>query len=247
MKFYIQQIESDIIYDFSFHLIQAIKYNRWYYNDFNIMSYSLADSIRAEKEYIPIGSVNFVINYFKQHFNYDIKPKNIPQRFLTTDNYRFIKRQVINSDQDDIFNDNNIDESLFIKSNTKFKFFTEIVNITDTIPIDNYQISKIINIESEYRCFVYENKLRYISNYSGDFTLFPNVDLIIDMINEYKSEAPIAYTLDVGVNQKDGTFIIEVHDFFSCGLYGFQDYSILPYMFSQWYFNEIKNNNLEWS
>jgi hypothetical protein len=52
------------------------------------------------------------------------------------------------------------------------------------------------------------------------------------MIKKYKS-APIAYTLDVGVNDKDGTFIIEIHTFFSCGLYGFVNHAILPNMFYQ--------------
>lgn len=26
-----------------------------------------------------------------------------------------------------------------------------------------------------------------------------------------------------------------VHDFFSCGLYGFADHNILPYMFKDWF------------
>jgi len=62
--------------------------------------------------------------------------------------------------------------------------------------------------------------------------------LIKQMIQDYKS-APKAYTLDVGINEK-GTFIIECHTFFSCGLYGFTDYKLLPLMFiSAW--NELVN------
>lgn len=49
------------------------------------------------------------------------------------------------------------------------------------------------------------------------------------------------YTLDVSVfNNK--TSIIEVHDFFSCGLYGFNDFRHLPFMFYRW-FNEYINKN----
>jgi len=58
------------------------------------------------------------------------------------------------------------------------------------------------------------------------------------MINSYITQ-PIAYTLDVGV-VNDKTYIIEVHDFFSCGLYGFSNHQILPFMFSRW-FNSFIN------
>ena len=87
------------------------------------------------------------------------------------------------------------------------------------------------------RCFVYQNKLVGLQNYSGDFTKFPNVDIINKMIDTYKS-SPVAYTLDVAID-KNNTVVIEVHDFFSCGLYGFNDHRILPYMFSKWFNNFI--------
>jgi len=44
------------------------------------------------------------------------------------------------------------------------------------------------------------------------------------------TDAPRAYTLDVGINVF-GTTIIEVHPFVSCGLYGFHDLKVLPQMF----------------
>jgi hypothetical protein len=60
------------------------------------------------------------------------------------------------------------------------------------------------------------------------------------MIKAYSKEAPVAYTLDVGVNKKH-TFIIEAHDFFSCGLYGFADLKLLPLMFYRWFRDYINN------
>ena len=41
--------------------------------------------------------------------------------------------------------------------------------------------------------------------------MFPDVDLIKEMIKDFNYNN--AYTLDVGIN-KDGTFLIECHDFF---------------------------------
>jgi hypothetical protein len=54
---------------------------------------------------------------------------------------------------------------------------------------------------------------------------------------------PIAYTLDVGIKtETKETVIIEMHDFFSCGLYGFNDPFRYPYMLSQWFHEFIRNN-----
>ena len=63
------------------------------------------------------------------------------------------------------------------------------------------------------------------------------MDKIKAMINAYKTQ-PIAFTLDVAISNND-TVIIEVHDFFSCGLYGFSEHKILPFMFSKWFFSFV--------
>jgi hypothetical protein len=68
-----------------------------------------------------------------------------------------------------------------------------------------------------------------LQNYSGDFTMFPDVDFVNDCIAAYK-DSPPAYTLDIGVNSKDGTFVIEVHNMYSCGLYGFNESKLYPQM-----------------
>lgn len=146
-----------------------------------------------------------------------MKPLNIPEELQKSE---YLKRAY------------NIKQTtfpkVFIKSKDKIKGYTGIVP-TDSIPEGNYIISEIIDIDSEWRTFVYNGDMVGLQNYSGDFTVFPNVHTIKDMINDYKS-APKAYTLDVGVN-KNGTFIIECHDFFSCGMYGFADYKVIPAMY----------------
>ena len=50
------------------------------------------------------------------------------------------------------------------------------------------------------------------------------------MINAY-ADSPYAYTIDVAVLGNKETVLIEVHPFFSCGLYGFADYRVLVDMF----------------
>jgi hypothetical protein len=72
------------------------------------------------------------------------------------------------------------------------------------------------------------------------------VGVIKEMIADYKS-APVAYTLDVAVCDSHtfaddiGTVVIEVHDFFSCGLYGFNDIKY-PNMLHRWFREYLKNN-----
>lgn len=134
------------------------------------------------------------------------------------------------------------DKPLFFKSASQYKKFTDIVYQKDinNMPDDEYLVSSVVDIQSEWRAFIFNNKLVGLNNYAGDFTIFPNIDLIKEMIREYKN-SPKAYTLDVGINNS-GTFIIEVHPFVSCGLYGFADYRILPQMFIAG-FNEIQSHN----
>lgn len=234
--FIIQTIDKQVVHDFSFHLIEAIKYNNWY-NDEKVYDYFLQDTYylpldsnnEPYKEdvegIIPVGSVEFVLEYLKRYHNIsNVKPINIPLELM---NVNYLNRRV--------FYENEIDDIpylptdiFFIKSADKIKGYKEIIRLKN-IPQGHYIISDLINIDSEWRAFVFNDNLVGLQNYQGEFTIFPDVDLIQKMIFDYKGKNP-AYTLDIGINQ-EGTFLIEVHDFFSCGLYGFNDYIALPRMF----------------
>jgi len=228
-----------IVHDFSFALIEAIRYHNWYYNE-NVYNYVLSETTDRPKlnstqyypleDIIPIGTVEFVLEYLKKYYIIDnVKPINIPQELMKSE---YLKRWVnIHKSETNVINAG--DTPIFVKDNTKIKGWANIVKPNGGYPPGEYLISEVVNIDSEWRAFVYNNELVGLQNYLGDFTLFPDVDLIKQMIQDYKS-APKAYALDVGINEK-GTFIIECHDFFSCGLYGFADYKLLPIMFiSTW-------------
>jgi hypothetical protein len=175
---------------------------------------------------IPIGSVEFVCDYLKTCYGLMPSPKNIPIELMDE---KWTARTVINGNEKDITGEK------FVKSNDKIKSFTEICS---SAPAGNYQISDLIDIESEWRGFVYKGRLIGLQNYSGEFDVFPDVHRIHRMIDAYGSQ-PIAYTLDVAISQGQ-TVVIEVHDFFSCGLYGFDDHKNLPFMFSRWFFDFIR-------
>lgn len=223
-KFLIQTIKGEVKHDFSFTLLESIAFNNWLRNE-KIFDYEFTDEI-TKPGCIPIGSVEFVSKYLEDYYDITPKPINIPCELLDE---MWTDRVVINGTEKDITN------VKFVKSNDKIKSFTEICS---EAPDGNYQISDIIPIDSEWRAFVYEGRLAGLQNYSGDFEIFPNLYQIKLMIKNYKSQ-PLAYTLDVGIyNGK--TVIIEVHDFFSCGLYGFADHKILPYMFTKSFNSLIK-------
>lgn len=226
MKFLVETENKKIKFDGQFTLIESVKFMNWLTRskDYKIIYTDKLEYKESWKKCIPVGSIDFVSDFLKMYHNKDVKPINVPEEL-----FKYCNRNIFNGTEKDIIGEK------FVKSNDKIKSFT---NICSEAPEGNYQISDLIEIDSEYRCFVYNKELVGIKNYSGDFTIFPDIIKINEMISEYKS-CPIAYTLDIGIN-KDGVFVIEVHDFFACGLYGFQEHKTYIQMLSRWFYEYIK-------
>jgi len=250
MRFLIQKINREIIHDFSFTLLESARYQNWLQQDKNAVTIKYVNCLTNDniwffkpfhEHYVPVGSVEFVLSWMKRFGVPTPKPMNVPKELWSR-----AGRTVWNGDENGYYKGYG---ELFVKSNDTIKGFKSVIKESYNLSKGNYQFSEVIDIESEWRAFVYQGKLVGLQNYSGDFTLFPDIDTINKMINTFKS-APIAYTLDVGVKpilEVDGsfynkTFVIECHDFFSCGLYGFADHKIYPYMLYRW-FNEYLNKN----
>ena len=112
---------------------------------------------------------------------------------------------------------------------------------------DNTKIlySNVIEIISEYRCFVNRDMqilkgvewgLVGIQFYQGDFKLYPDINEIYKMIGTYKNR-PAAFTLDVGIIYKDGkylTVLIECNDGWSVGTYGLDGEKTAKFLSSRW-------------
>jgi hypothetical protein len=258
MKFLIQKCNGEITHDFAFTLLESIRFKNWLTNTANIKVRYVdidptTDSIRhlrpcvfkpIHRNYVPIGSVEFVSFFLEKFYGLTPKPINVPREL-----FNYAGRDVWNGHH--LFLENT-GGKFYVKSNDRIKGFSDVIDVRTNnfettyslgIPIGNYQYSNYITIDSEWRAFIYKGKLVGLHNYCGEFTKFPNVEKIKEMIKAYKS-APIAYTLDIGVNDFN-TFVIEVHDFFSCGLYGFADHAILPNMFYQWFWQYIQIQMVE--
>lgn len=243
-KFIIQceNIDGNLVpmFDFCFEMIQAIKYQNWFRRE-KLHEFILTDKDGdMYKDYIPIGSVEFVSEHMrKYHGAGDIRPLNIPEEL-----YPFAKRMVSRVERSEVWKMLFKYNTLFIKDDDKIKGFSDVCNCNTNLPVCNYFVSEIINIESEWRGFVRNGELLDIKCYSGNFEVFPNIEEVKKMISSYK-DAPPAYTIDVAVTDKKETVIIECHNFFSCGLYGFNDYRYLIDMFIKAYQWQLSKSRLE--
>lgn len=260
MKFLLQTVNGIVRHDFVLEMINAIEYHNWLEpNSMSVIYCNIEDihndSLTDIETCIPVGNIEFVFafidKYIKPNGSKEIKPLNVPEDLMEYEySKRYIDNIVISDDisrhkwYDWMKNDTQFND-FFIKSNDTIKNpindFYKIVDILDNnkIPNGNYQLSECINIVSEYRCFVYNNDLKGIQFYSGDFTKLPDTNKIYEMIDVYSKSAPKAYTLDIAITDSNKTCIIEAHEFFSCGLYGFSSYNHLPYMFKR-VFDDIK-------
>lgn len=223
MNFTVQELNLD--------LINELKISKDYWTwrntgiEFNIWpeSYRSPDSC-------PIGSVEFCQNYFKDVLGKTAKPRNIPRSLL-----KYSGRKVSDSLKD--FNQKDI---VFIKSWDTIKDPLNGKYLVSEVPHGNYQVSEYIpDIDCEYRVFVYKGAIIDMKQYGGDpFGPKPRREFISDAIKNF-SDAPVAYTLDVFIRESGECGIMEVHDFFGCGLYGFDDHERYPFMLWRW-FREFK-------
>ena len=246
LKFLIQTINGVISSDITFVLLESIDYLNWREEksaSYKLLELSELDNLDEKYfEYVPVGTIEFVHQFMRLLYGQNSipKPLNIPNilldESLTCRTVFNIKYNELKTAFDILGNNVFVKNGDFIKSleNGFYKEYNPFM-----FKGLNYMVSEVIDIESEYRCFVYKNELVGLQNYSGDFTIFPNVEKIKEIIEKFKVEAPVAYTLDVGC-LKNKTFIIELHNFYSCGLYGFSDYNRYPYMLYRW-FKEYKN------
>lgn len=221
--------------DFCYTAIEAVNYRNWYEQE-QVYDFVLCSSINGFRNldhnyltpnHVPIGSVDFVLHWFKCMGIKKIKPLNIPPAL-----WKFCDRQIMLEffqragtgkwmcKDPDHFK-SHMDRPIILHDGQGYS--DKAYFLTEWIP----------DVDSEWRCFVHKGKLQGIRCYSGDEWALPDKEYIQTVIDAYTDKG--TYTLDVMVyGESNGkgnhTEILELHDFFSCGLYGFDDYSVLPSM-----------------
>lgn len=174
---------------------------------------------------IPIGSVEFALGWFKAMGVDNVKPLNIPPElwhlcdrrvttgFLCDFNGKYMVKDIntIKSAE------NGLVELCCDERNDKEYFISEWLD----------------DVESEWRVFVFNGEIQDIRCYSGDPWTLPEKKYVENIAKVYSDvSGKHAFTIDVMVTEDGKTDLVELHDFFSCGLYGFEDFSVLPLMWS---------------
>jgi len=212
-------IQNDANFDFIWAIEEAIKFHEWY-NDCAIPNFrcNFSDLSKFAEEgdtFIPIGSVEFVHKAMKiQTGNNRYEPNqiNIPSELMTSE---FCGRKCFNIINEEFTN--KTDCSVFYKSLSKVKGEKGVLKPNETLKEGSWFISELVEFYAEYRGFVLDGRLLDIRLYLGDYRKSIDFAKIDKMINKYGNKT---YTIDVGIIGND-TFLIEIHRFYSCGLYGF--------------------------
>lgn len=223
----------------------------------NSTTLSISDcssQIFSGEKIIPVGSVEFVekmmgLFYGKKH----LKPIGIPEEILANQELmqELLHRKVVKCRSDSISRNAEVlsGESLFVKdvSRVKPEFGSDIVDRKDLALLNvgpMVELSEVFESASEWRAFVFAGRIRDIRCYSGDPFLIPAKGSIQNILTQCKS-APRACTIDVMVQPAKGnqrrTALVEVHRFIACGLYGFDNFSVIPQMLISAFEEELKS------
>lgn len=227
-------------FDFGDTAIRMVDYHNWLHPEERAYSFELfpssAELASLMKSYndrnaatVPIGSVEFALAWFKTMGIDNVKPLNIPREL-----WHFCDREIAVGKLKDFTGTYMIKDINIIKYeyNQKVDIYPEMLygsHYHYSLQIREFFLSEWLpDVVSEWRVFVFDGKICDIRCYSGDFWATPDRQYIESIVKEYDNPS---YTLDVMVTPKR-TEILELHDFFSCGLYGFED-PILPLMWKR--------------
>lgn len=182
-KFLIQSINGAWTSDITYVLLDSIGYLNWKEENSAIYMFSelsnLENIYKLCFDYVPVGTIEFVHEFMRLLYGEQAipKPLNIPD--ILTDR-ELTNRVVFNVEIKDLETAfNMLGNHVFLKSNDFIKLLENgIYHEYNPFLFKglNYMVSEVIDIESEYRCFVYKNELVGLQNYSGDFTIFPNIE-----------------------------------------------------------------------
>jgi hypothetical protein len=229
MKFLLQTNNGEIDEVEVFNARNLIQNSRGLH-EYLLMDYS---KLKETKEYfgdwIPIGTLEYVGEWLKKYKGIEsMNPIEVPE-ILREEKYLGRSYDIVS------FEDLELKGYKFIKDIDKLKQFSftgDLGNLdkNDSIFISqNYLISNVVDIMSEYRVFVSDMSIKAIQFYDGDCTVFPNISLLREMIGKYYlvQDRPKSYTMDIAVLKNGRTIILEVHPVVSVGTYGYSSSELL--------------------
>ena len=186
---------------------------------FEVIKYLDAnDVLNSEKDVIFVGGVGMVR---RRLANLGIEKQDEIE--YPTELRKFLKRKVWKSTLKEIIRNDQV--GIFVKP-VKTKLFTGKVirGFKDYIGL-NYEeevevwCSEVVNVVTEWRCFVRYNRIVGVRPYKGDWRKHFDYK-VVEAIPEAYKNAPNGYAFDVGVTKQGETLLVEANDGFSLGSYG---------------------------
>lgn len=231
MKFLLQIKNGEIADVEVFNACNLIRNSKRLHEYLLIDLAELKETDKNFVDWIPIGDLLFVKEWLKKYKNIsEMKPIEVPE-CLRKERYLGRTYEIVSIDE------LKLNGYWFIKDADRLKHFSfnGCLNCFDKerdkelFNSQNYVISEIVDIVSEYRVFVSDLKIKAIQNYDGDCTIFPDVKLLREMVGIYYLEQnrPESYTMDIAVLRNGRTIILEVHPVTSVGTYGYDDKELL--------------------
>ncbi len=151
----------------------------------------------------------------------------------------------------------NTKQKLFIKPYNDIKLFTGLIldgskySCLMGLPDDTLVLCYDVfdrEIISEWRLYIFNNKIVDARNYSGDFMISPDYNYTEYIIRDNKDTFPIAYTIDIGILDSYlntsplfcENVVIEFNDMWAIGNYGIPNDLYLR-LLKERYFQIVKN------
>jgi ATP-grasp domain, R2K clade family 2 len=101
---------------------------------------------------------------------------------------------------------------------------------TGDIPV---YCSEVVNMITEFRTFVRYGKIIGIKQYSGNYRLKPDYDIIEKAVKQFKN-CPNAYGIDFCVTDDNKTLLVEVNDAYAIGNYGLDVIDYAKFLYTRW-------------
>lgn len=186
-------------------------------------------------EHLCVGGINTIREICKLR---SIDQPKIHSPHIHLPNYLFRKVSEINLSD---IRENKITFPCFIKPLYADKVFTGFVakGMMDLVRLrslpNDFQLlaSEVVNYISEYRIFISNKKIIGAKNYTGNFKIIPEFELIEYAIDDYK-EQKAAYSLDFGITDTGATMIIEINDAFGISPYGLEPMAYIGFLKTRW-------------
>lgn len=110
------------------------------------------------------------------------------------------------------------------------KEFRDLIGIQD---IELYFTETILDVVSEYRCFILNGEVLGVKHYKGNPYCCLNEEIVIEMIKNYTSR-PNAFSMDLGITRTGETVLIECNNGYSSGNYGLSDILYANFLKQGW-------------